>query len=60
MLSRQSEAVSGRGPILVHVLREGDEERRRVQLLQAVPADGVQRGEHDVLAGLWGAQEGNQ
>lgn len=56
----QSEAHSGRRSLLANVIWKGDEKCSGSQLLQAVPADRVQRGEHDVLARLRGPQKGDQ
>lgn len=58
--SFESAAHTWRRPLLVVIVRKGDEECSGSRLLQAVPADWVQRGEHDVLACLRGAEEGDQ
>lgn len=56
----QHQTLSGRDPAVVSVLRQADEEPGRSECFPGVPADGVQRGEHAVLAGLRRPQTGNE
>lgn len=51
-VSHQHQTLSGGDPIVVSVLRQADEEPGGSKRFPRVPADGVQRGEHAVLAGL--------
>jgi len=60
LLVLQHQTLSGRDPCVVSVFRQADEERCGSQCFSGVLADGVQRGEHAVLAGLRRPQGGNQ
>lgn len=56
----QPESYPGRRSLLGNVIWKGDEKCSRAKLLQAVPENRVQRGEHDVLARLRGPQKGDE
>lgn len=56
----QPQTFNGRDPAVVSVLRQADEEPGGSKCFPGVSANGVQRGEHVVLAGLWRPQTGNE